>query len=158
MRIERPNDQFLPGPAGLAGRHGIGRSLLSVDEGVSAGRTICDVLANQACILVNSGKHRRRIWAGANAVIRSISPHCTRLTQGTGNTSVAGGTGRIVGQPADRRAHGSVHEAREETPSAYPFSAAENIKTLRPLTTHHSPLTTHHSPFATHHSPTWLDR
>jgi hypothetical protein len=49
------NDQFLPGPAGLAGIHGIGTGVLRAHARLSEGRDVWPVLSDQAFGVFDSG-------------------------------------------------------------------------------------------------------
>src|SRR4051812_41382248 len=148
MRIERASDQVLPGPARLAGRHDVGRDLLAPDPGLSAGRTVRDVVTDQKVGFVYSGQYRGTSWAREYAVVHPISADCARFAERTGNTSAALGEGWLARQKTSRDSDGTVRRARKDAPVAHSFAATEGSETLM------SPsIAIRYSPFAIRYSP-----
>src|SRR6266536_1948893 len=86
MIFDRLSDQFVSGPEGVAGRHDLGRILLSIDAPVPSRRAVWTDVADQASGRIGSRQYRRA-WAGAHRQLRSASANLAGLSEGTGNTS-----------------------------------------------------------------------
>src|SRR5690348_16760771 len=112
--VDRPPDQFLPGPDSVAGRDGIGRILLPIDEGVPARRAVRNDLANPALSIVYPGEYRRGAWAREHPVVRAIFAYRARIAQRTRNASAVVGASWTIEQQADRDPYGSVCVAWQE--------------------------------------------
>ena len=139
MRVERTSDQFLSGPAGLAGRHGIGGALLPVDESVSARRAVRNVVADQALGVVYSSQYRGRTRARKHAVVRPVPSHRPRIAQGIGNALAARRKGWAAQRQADRNTDGPMHKARKEAAITHSLAATEGIETVVSPSIRHSP-------------------
>ena len=143
MRVERKSDQLLPRPACLAGRHGVGRTLLPADKDISARRAVCDVFADQASGGVNTSQYRGRAWTGKHTVIHSVSSHRARFAQRIGNARTAGRTSWVAEQRASRVANGSLRDAGKKASSAHSITTTEglNAVTRSSVSIRHSPFT-----------------
>ena len=94
MFIERPIDQFVPGPPGVAGCHDLGRGLLSVDAPISSRRAVRTDVADQTRGGIGPGQYRGRAWTREYGQLRSASANLPRIAKGAGDASDFGGTCR----------------------------------------------------------------
>src|ERR1700730_12496449 len=148
------NDQFLPGPAGLAGIHGIGTGVLRAHARLSEGRDVWAVLSDQAFGVVDSGQHRGGIWTGKYPSIHPASADRSRLTEGAGDALVIGRAGRRNRHRNDGRSRGEVRICRQDAQIVHSFTPKETggaMMSSAPIL-RHSALTTHHSPLTIHAS------
>src|ERR1700722_141059 len=93
MAVDRPIDQFLPGPEGVAGCHDLGGVLLPVDASIPSRRTVRTDIANQARGGVGSGQYRRRPRARKYRQLCATSENLTGLFEGARNSHAFGGAG-----------------------------------------------------------------
>src|SRR5213080_4532091 len=94
MAVERPIDQFIPGPEGMAGCHELGGVPLSIDAAVSSRRTVRIDIANQARRGVSSGQDCGGSRARKYRQLRAASANFAGFFERVGNASAFGGTRR----------------------------------------------------------------
>src|SRR3954465_12642912 len=107
MKLERTIDQFVPGSAGMAGRHGLGRVVLSIYASISARRVVRADISDQARVGIGSGQYRRGSRTGKYGQLRTAFADSARLSERVGNASAFGATrGHLAGgrPPANARA------------------------------------------------------
>src|SRR5450631_1942865 len=100
MIFDRPIDQFVSGPKGVAGCHDLGRVLLSVDAPISSRRVVRIDIANQAGSRVSTSQYCGRSRSREYGQLRAASANFTGVSERVGNTSPPGGASR---HPADAR-------------------------------------------------------
>ena len=147
MAVDRPIDQFIPGPEGMAGCHDLGRVLLSTDAPISARRIVRVDVANQALCWIRSGQYCGRSWAGKHRQLRAAFANLTGFSERTGNASAFGGARRYsagtrfaagsrpvreLGQNASRFDTISAGQAREMMPFAIRYSPFAKARSARP--------------------------
>src|SRR5256885_7945176 len=138
MMFDRLSDQFVSGPEGVAGRHDLGRVLLSIDAPVPPRRAVWTDVADQASGGIGSRQYRGRAWAGAHRQLRSASANLAGLSEGTGNTSDTSRTRRYF--TLARSAAGS-RPMRElgQNASCVDTVAAGQVREMMPLAIRYSP-------------------
>src|ERR1700730_14939364 len=94
MIFDRPIDQFVPGPQGMAGRVGPCGVLLSVDAAVSSRRTVRTNVTSQAGGGIDTSQHCGGARAGQYRQLRTASPYFARFAEGAGDPPDLGGAGR----------------------------------------------------------------
>src|SRR5437763_12258571 len=110
MIVDRPIDQFVSGPQGLAGCHDLGRVLLSIDAPISSRRTVRVDIANQTVSGVGASQHRGRTRPRQHGQFRSAFTNLARFAEGVGNASDFGGAGW---HPSVAGFAGGSHSMRE---------------------------------------------
>src|SRR5438445_3088665 len=93
MIVDRPIDQFVSGPQGLAGCYDLGRVLLSIDTPIPSRRTVRVDIANQTVSGVGASQHRGRTRPRQHRQLRSTFADRARFAEGVGNASDFGGAG-----------------------------------------------------------------
>jgi len=125
MCIGRCSDQVLPGPAGMAGFHGIGRVMLSAYPQPSEGRDVWVDVPNPAGCRFGSSKYRGGAWTGKYAELHSIPPRRPRIAEGAGNAFAACREGRLGRESGYRRACITVRSGRKNAPLAHSLAATK---------------------------------
>src|SRR5689334_1973972 len=110
MMIERPVDQLVSGPKGMAGRHVLSGVLLWIGGSISARRTVWTDIAGQARRRFNPGEYRGRARTGKYRKFRAVPSRVAGLAERTRNAPFVGGAG---GNPQRQRS-GSCHGAMRE--------------------------------------------
>src|SRR5712692_7708221 len=128
MGIEQSSDQFLPGPASMAGFHGVGGVVLSANPQLPEGRDVWVDVSNQAIGRFRSVQYRGGSWTGNYAEFHSIPPHRPRIAEGVGDAFVARGADRHGGQSDYRRAHGTVRGFGKNASVAHSLLATKRTR------------------------------
>src|SRR5258708_33481161 len=107
MTVDRPIDQFIPRPEGMAGCHDPGGVLLSTNARISSRRTVRIDVTDQARGWVGPSQYCGRSRAGKHREFRAVSANLARLAERARNASAFGGARRHpagVGFATDSRA------------------------------------------------------
>jgi hypothetical protein len=138
MMIERPIDQFVPGPEGVAGCHDLGGVLLSIDTPMSQGRVVRTYIADRASVRVGTGEYCGRARAGKYRQLRAASSHSAGLTERTGNSSDSSRTRRNIAGAGAANGARSMREPRQDG-SRLDTVAAGQIDEMKPFAIRYSP-------------------
>jgi hypothetical protein len=150
MSVDRFSNQFLPGPAGMAAFHGIGRVMLPAHPRFSKGRDVWVDIANQAFCRFCSCEYRGRSWTGKYPKLHSIPPHRPRIIKGAGDTSTARREDGHGPQSGHRCPNGAMREPCKNASIAYSIAAEKR----RRIANGGSPMVSgRRSPFTTRYSP-----
>jgi hypothetical protein len=125
MCIERCSDQFLPGPAGMAGFYDIGRVVLPAHPQPSEGRDVWVDVPNPAGCRLRSGEYRGGARTGKYAKLHSIPPRRPRIAEGVGDAFAACREGRLGRQSGCRPACVTVRSGRKNAPLAHSLAATK---------------------------------
>ena len=96
MIVDRPVDQFISGPEGMAGRYDLGGVLLSVDAPISSRRAFWTNIANPAFGGISSSQYRGRSRSAKYRQLHAAFVNRARLSEGTRNAPAFGGAGRYL--------------------------------------------------------------
>src|ERR1700730_12938430 len=104
MMFDRPIDQLLSGPEGVAGCHGLSGSLLPIDAPISTRRIVRTHIANQTRGGIGSGQYCRRSRARKYWQLLAAPANLAGLFKGAQNAHAFsgaswchGGAGSAVG-------------------------------------------------------------
>jgi hypothetical protein len=114
MTLERPVDQFVSGPEGVAGCNDLGGVLLSTDVAVPSRRAVWSDCADQTRCGFGAGEHRRRAWSREYRQFRSASANFAGLAKGVGNAHSVGGARRNPGRCQRTAGPRSVRESGQD--------------------------------------------
>src|SRR5690242_15159499 len=123
MRIERTSDQFLSGPARLAGWHGAGGGVLSAHAQISEGGDVYTYVPDSTICQLYSCQYRGGPWPRAYAKLHSVSANRARFAEGTRDAFVACCARRCDGSRRHRRGVGTLRDSRENGSIAHSVSA-----------------------------------
>ena len=135
MTFERPVDQFVSGPEGMAGCHVLGGVLLSVDGSISSRRTVRTDLADQTRGSVHSRKRRGRTWARKHRQFRAVAEDIAGVAERAGNSSALGGARWHFGCARSGASLGSMRELGQNASRADTILAGQ----VHEMTIRHSP-------------------
>src|SRR6476646_6805619 len=137
MAVDRPIDQFIPGPEGMPGCHDLGRVLLSVDATISARRVVRIDVANQARGGIGSSEYRGRSRAREYRQLRAVPANLARFFEGARN---APAVGRACRHPASALFATGSRAMRESWQNASCLNsvAAKQGDKLMPFAIRHS--------------------
>jgi hypothetical protein len=138
MMIERPIDQFVSGPEGVAGCHDLGGVLLSIDTPMSQGRVVRTYIADRASVRVGTGEYCGRARAGKYRQLRAASANLAGLSERAGNASAFGGARRYSAGAGFATGSRSVRELGQNA-SCFDTVAAGQGCEMMPFAIRHSP-------------------
>src|SRR5664280_909636 len=139
MSVERA-DQLISRFTGLAGGHGLGRGMLSVDAALSEKRDVRNDHSNQTRRSLGAGQHCRRAWSATDSQLRPISSGCAGFAERGGDTSSAFATCRTFDRGRSANAVGAMRGGRKDVAGAHSFVAAKDSRLMNS--------TIRYSPFA----------
>ena len=139
MIFDRPIDQFVSRPEGVAGCHDFGGSLLSGDTPISSRRIIRIDITNQASGGIGSGQYCGRARAGKYRQLRTAFANFTGLSERAGDPHAVG---RARRHPADTRFGTSSRPMRQlgENASCLDTISAGQVSEMMPFAIRRSPI------------------
>jgi len=125
--------QLLSRPSGLAERHGVGRTRVSTDAGISKGGNVRADIADSASGGIDTSEYRGRLGETDNRGISAVPPQCAREPAGAGDPSVVGSAAETGKQRSGSTPLGHVrgHRTTDDQTAAEPFTEEAFLRLWR---------------------------